>query len=213
MLHNLGSLWTAYVVLALGALSALFLVWKSERPIERFVGFMGLGPVPLLAYSVLFGANEEQFYDFLFAPGLICLAIAVWTRRDRMVPLARAAFVVLFAVAVLADGATYFKVHTSNNDSAYQLDQWMTAHVPDGTAVAVTDPVQRELFVRYEMIDDVNDAPLDAQARYLVVFAKEIDQGYGFVSKDTISAQTRGLKVVYSGGDAENGRVAVYAID
>ena len=214
IISNLDSLWTAYAVLGLGSIAVVYLAATTRHnPRLRFLSLFGLGAIPLLAYCVTLGTNEEQFFNFLFFPALICLVIALWTRWPGLGRTMRTAVLLLLAAAVISDSAEYVYVHTHTDNGAYLVDRWMAEHVPDGTVVAVTNPVQREIFLRYLMVNDTPRSTLGPNVRYLVVFGKQIDQGYAFVDRATIDRQTRGQRVVFSTTDTSNGRVVVYAID
>ena len=213
VIANLDQLWTAYAVLGLGTFAIAYVFWTSKsRPRLRFVSLFGLGAIPLLAYCVLLGTNEEQFFNFLFFPALICLVIAVranWRRLGRML---RVAVLALVVIAVVSDSAEYLALHLGSDDGTYLVNQWMAQHAPAGTVVSTTNPVQREIFLRYTMVDDKPNASINPHAKYLVVFDKQVDQGYAFVDRATVDEQVKGKPIVFSTTDRSNGRMVVYAL-
>ena len=146
----------------------------------------------MLAYCVTLGTNEEQFFNFLFFPALICLIVALRTNWRRLGRRLRIAVLVLVAAATVSDGAQYLTLHLGSDDGTYRVDQWMAQHVPNGTVVGTTNSVQREIFLRYTMVDDRPGTALGPRVRYLVVFDKQVDQGYAFVDRATVDRQVRG---------------------
>lgn len=213
ILANLGQLWTAYTVLGIGTFAIGYVFWTSkDRPRLRFLSLFGVGAVPLLAYCVLLGTNEEQFFNFLFFPALICLVIAVRANWRRIGRTLRVALLVLVAAAALSDTAVYLDLHLGSDNGTYLVDRWMYQHVPDGTAVGTTNPVQREIFLRYAMVDDAPGKHLGPHVQYLVVFDKQVDQGYAFVDHATVARQTRNKPIVFETTDRSNGRMVIYAL-
>lgn len=212
ILRNLSYLWTSYVILGLGSLAILYVAWKSRDARQRLVAACGLGALPLIIYCVLIGTNEEQFFNFLLAPALICLVVVAWTNWARMHRAVRVALIALTAAALVSDGINYAIVRTVADDGTYQLDKWMAENVPPHTTIAVTNGVQREVFLRYTMVDDEFGHSINPDVRYLVVFYKQVDEGYAFVDRPTIERQTRGSKVVFRTSDRSNGEMVVYEI-
>jgi 4-amino-4-deoxy-L-arabinose transferase-like glycosyltransferase len=214
ILRDLGYLWTAYAILGLGSLAILYVVWKAKTPTIRMMGLFGMGALPLCVYCVLFGTNEEQFYNFLLSPALICLVIVVWQEWHRAHWIPRALLVFLATAVVISDWANYALVHVHQDDGTYLVDQWMAAYAPPHTKVIVTNPVQREIFLRYTMVDDRPGLQLSKvpNAAYLVVFYRQVDEYYAFVDPQTVARQVRGLIPVFSFTDNSNGRMLIYAI-
>jgi hypothetical protein len=211
---NAAYLWTAYVILIIGSLAIIY--QAVSRPLiaqHRFIAFFGVGALPLIIYCVLIGTNEEQFFNLLLAPALICLMVVVATQWDRLANALRVGLVVLALAAVVSDCVEYAVVHSTPDNGTYAIDVWMGNHVPEKTVVAVTNPVQREIFLRYTMVDDQNGGDLNADVRYLVVFYRQVDEGYAFVDRQTIDAQTNGLSPVFSTEDRSNGRMVIYAVN
>ncbi len=212
LVKDLSPLFSAYVILALGSLAIVYLVWKGTNPSVRLVGYFGLGALPLTLYCMTIGTNEEQFFDFLIAPALICFAVALTERWGHVAEDVRTLALIVLAAVVVSDVANYAVLRVSSDYGTYKVDRWMAAHVPPSTTVAVTNSVQREIFKRYNMVDDRNGTTeLPAGARYLVVFYREVDEGYAFVDRSTIDRQVGSLAEVYSTTDNSNGQMVVYA--
>jgi hypothetical protein len=168
--------------------------------------------LPLIGYCVLIGTNEEQFFNFLLAPALICLIVVVWNSWARIGRALRAVAVVGAAAVLLSDCINYAVIHANSDDGTRQVDAWMASHVPIHTVVAVTNSVQREIFTRYTMVNDASGATLGADVRYLVVFYRQVDENYAFVDRSTIDRQVRSLRLVFNTSDRSNGRMAVYEV-
>lgn len=212
ILQNLDMLWTAYVVLGLGTLAIVRLLFsrRVDRT-RRVVAFFGAGAIPLLAYSVTLGTNEEQFFNFLFYPALICLVVVVAREWHRFASWLRVGLIALLTAGLVSDAAVYLNTRLTHNDGTHQIDSWMAQHVRPGTGVEVTNAVQREIFLRYNMIDAAPNKPLDAAARYFVVFYAQVDKGYAFVDRATVDRNTKDLRTVFATSDRGNGRMVIYA--
>jgi 4-amino-4-deoxy-L-arabinose transferase-like glycosyltransferase len=212
ILSNLASFWTVYAILGLGTISIVYLAItnKSDQRL-RFITYFGLGAVPLLAYCVLVGTNEEQFFYFLFFPALISVVAVAWRLWPRLGLKVRRIALLLLAAVLVSDGANYVVLHATVDNGTYQVDAWMAEHVADGTVVSVTNSVQREVFLRYTMINDRPNSKLRSAVRYLVVFYKQVDQGYAFVDRATIDRQVGQRTPVFETTDRSNGRMAIYA--
>jgi 4-amino-4-deoxy-L-arabinose transferase-like glycosyltransferase len=213
VLANLAAFWTVYVILGLGTLAVIYLAVtnRADRRL-RFVTYFGLGAVPLLAYCVTVGTNEEQFFYFLFFPALISVVAVAWREWPRLGVKMRSAVLLLLAAVLVSDGANYVALHSTTDNGTYRVDAWLAAHAPDGTVVSVTNPVQREVLLRYRMVNDRPNSTLPDRVRYLVVFYKQVDQGYAFVDRATIDRQVDNRTPVYETTDRSNGRMAVYAV-
>jgi hypothetical protein len=211
---NAAYLWTAYVILLVGSLAIVYLaVRRPAIPRHRFIAFFGVGALPLIIYCVLIGTNEEQFFNLLLAPALICLMVVLATQWHHLSPAVRIGLIALTLVAVASDTAEYVVLHSTPDNGTYAIDMWMGNHVAEKTVVAVTNPVQREIFLRYTMVDDEDGGALNQDVRYLVVFYRQVDEGYAFVDRQTIDAQTRGLAPVFATQDRSNGRMVIYAVN
>ena len=212
LINNISYLWTAYLILGVGSLAILYLAWRPVSRRQLFISCFGLGALPLILYCIFIGTNEEQFFNFLFAPALIAVVVLIAGRWRQLGRVARTLIAVALATIFISDVANYAIVRTTSDNGTYLVDKWMADHVPPGTHVGVTNSVQREIFTRYTMIDD--DGPdTDGDVRYLIVFYKQVDEGYAFVSRTTVEAQTRGLPVMFSTSDRSNGRMVIYRMN
>jgi len=213
LLKNVYYLWTAYAILGLGTLAILYLAWRPRSPQQRFIACYGLGAIPLLAYCVSLGANEEQFFNFLLTPALISLIAVGWALWPRLKLVLRALLVALVAVALISDVGNWIHFRTSTDNGTYRVDRWMAQHVPIGSVVAVTNSVQREIFTRYRMVNDSGgDIASNPDVQYLVVFYRQVDEGYAFIGRSAADEQTAGLPVLFETSDRSNGRLVVYGI-
>lgn len=224
ILRNLSYLWTAYAILGLGSIAIVLVAvvtspsrpnpsWsRLDRQRLRFLSLFGLGALPLIFYCIFIGTNEEQFFNFLLTPALICLVAFLWTQWSRLWLWVRIFAVTLAAAAVVSDSLEYYVVHTQPDNGTLLVDKWMGAHVPEHTVIAVTNSVQREIFLRYTMVDDQPGATLNHDVRYLVVFYKQVTEGYAFVDLPTVERQIQGLVPVFTTSDRGNGKMVIYAV-
>ncbi len=212
LLKNIDTLWTAYLVLGLGSIAIVYLGWRATDPRHRLVACFGLGALPLIGYCITLGTNEEQFFMFLLPAALICLTVAVFALWGRLGRWLRVAVIVVALGVVVSDVVNYAVIHTVRDDGSYQVDRWMAEHVPLGSVVGVTNSVQREMFIRYTMVDDNGGPTLNTDVRYLVVFYKQVDEGYAFVDRVSLDEQTRDMVVAFETSTRSNGRMVVYAV-
>ncbi len=211
ILVNAPQFWTTYLLMALGAICSIHLLLQAAAG-RRVVGAFGVGSLPLLGYSALFGANEEQFYYYLLIPSCLALAICLPGMVRVAIPWGRRALLVLAVIWAASDLTNWAIAHTTPDDGVQQVDTWMRTHVPAGTPVAVTDAVQREVFLRYQMIDD--DSPTALQVpggvEYLVVFQKSVMQGYAFIGPDALADQIGARKPVFTTSGRGNWNSEIY---
>lgn len=206
--------WTCYLMLGLGAVAVTRLLFHSLDRL-RLIGAYGFGALPLLGYSVLFGANEEQFYYHLLVPASIAVAVCgkeLWNSGIRFVRPA------IFGLAVLwagSDMANWAIVHTVTDNTVQVVDEWMWENVPEGTTIAVSDSVQREIFLRYTMVNNTSLAAVQSSgAEYLVVDARLVTLGYAFLSEEEFALEQAALKLetVVAATGRESGTLYVFAI-
>lgn len=214
LFRDIGTLWTVYVILSLGSLAILYVAWRARNSTTRLMGLFGLGALPLSLYCILIGTNEEQFFNFLLSPALICLTIVVHAEWAHVRQVVRLLVIALATVMFAADVGNYVQIHRTVDNGTYQVDKWMAEFVPPRTTVVVTNGVQREVFLRYNMVDDSANLDLNKVpgAQYLVVFYRQVDEDYAFVGAATIARQTRGLPALFTTNDVSNGRMVVYGV-
>ena len=213
LLLNIDYLWTAYTILGLGSLAILYLAWRRSTPQPlRYVAMVGTGALPLILYCVFIGTNEEQFFNFLLAPALICLLGVITLEWSRLARAVKVLIVALAAAGLIWDLGWYTLVRTVPDNGTYLIDTWMAEHVPPGTVIAVTNSVQREIFLRYTMLDDDPGVPISRDARYLVVFYKQVDENYAFIDRASLDTQTKNLHKVYETADRSNGTMTIFQI-
>ena len=214
IMSNVTQFWTTYLTLAFGSIAILRLFLSPDRAM-RLLGAFGIGAMPLLAYSATLGANEEQFYYYLLIPAALALGVAAnaaWRAGGRLI---RRTLLVVAIVWAASDMTNWVVLHTGQDNGVQQMDQWMREHVAEGTTIGVTNSVQRDFLERYNMVDDVSIGALDSArgARYLVVFDRQVQQGYAFIGPDDLAEQVRHRPRVFSTYGRSNGEIDVYSLD
>lgn len=213
VIGNAPQFWTTYLLMGVGSVALLWLLVRGSTVQRRVLAAFGVGAIPLLAYSVLLGANEEQFYYYLLIPAALAVGVVLRDQWKRPGERARKVVVALAMVWVVSDLANWVIVHTTADNGAQQVDQWMYEHVRPGTAVGVTNSVQREIFRRYDMVDVSTPASLQGRGvRYLVVFEKQVAQGYAFTTPDALAAVVGSKHPVFSTTVRGNGRIDVFQL-
>lgn len=137
--------------------------------------------------------------------------VAARTSKQRV----RTVLAALATVAVLSDLANWTYTHTVPDNGTKQIAAWAYAHIPTTTPIATTNPVQREIFIYYPMVNDTavdSLAKSPVKAKYIAVFWKQVDQGYASIGWSSLHQQLKGAKVVFSTSDRSNGRMEIYQV-
>jgi hypothetical protein len=151
------------------------------------------------------GQRTVERVSAWFAP------IAARTSKQRV----RSILAAVATVAILSDLANWTYTHTVPDNGTEQMAAWVYGHIPTTTPIATTNPVQREIFIYYPMVEDTavdSLAKSPVKAKYVAVFWKQVDQGYASIGWTDLHQQLRGAKVVFSTTDRSNGRMEIYQV-
>lgn len=133
---------STYALIALGAAAVVVLLWRGRR-LSRWIGTWVASAYALLAYAILFGTLEEQFFYFLVVPALVGCAVAgaelyrlaVIRGVTRQWAAAAIAALLLFAGY---GGYTWTLAHTLPDNGFQSVLSYLQVNVPRGTRVAST---------------------------------------------------------------------------
>lgn len=218
---NLPTLGASYALTIAGlfAIGGL-LVWPSRQAWaqDRLLGAWCAGGSALVVLTFLFhGTLEETMWYFLLVFSVIAIA-ATAPRAARYLARRsgpRLAWVPVAMVLVLmtADGAAWYRVH-STSDNGYQLTtQWLAANVAKGTTVSVTDELNQFLITNLNTGRWVTVPELAKHhVRYVVISSKEVDQGYAWATPQFAKWLMDHGQIVYQFVEPTYGSISVYSL-
>ncbi|WP_426362524.1 ArnT family glycosyltransferase [Streptomyces sp. E-08] len=206
-----------YLLLALTPV-ALVLLWRRKEPVYRLLTLFHASAIVTLGYALAIGTLEEQALYLLFVPNLVALAVTVPVPSRH-----RRALRVLAGAALLAVLATPAAVYAQNrwtpDDGFQRLRAYLLTHVPAGTAIVTVDG-QRTQGVTNWLLDGTYrlghwvtpGERAAADADYLVVPWRVIEQGYGRSPLAEVRRLTDGLRPVAAYHGPTYGTLALYRL-
>lgn len=155
LIARLDQFGTTYALIGLGALAMLILLLYGSAA-GRLLGLWTASAYALLAYCILFGTLEEQFFYFLVLPSLLATACAgTMLRRDGLIGgrwrglLVRGttALVLLF---VGWSSYHWYTSHTTADNGYEQVLSFLEQQVPIDSRVAATSETAQFLLEEYK---------------------------------------------------------------
>lgn len=187
ILANLREFATTYALLATGGLSVLILFFFFGGAARRLLLAWTGSTYALLAYIVVLGTLEEQFFYFLIVPSILATTVTAklvleTKSLDIRVRRALLAIAALLAVAFLSWTAyVWTEVHFAP-DNGYERVAAYVRDIPEEYSVGVandtTQFVMNGLLVNDTIYDSVDELRAD-DVDYVVVSSKLVEQGYG----------------------------------
>ena len=133
---------TAYVILAVGALAAVWLLLKRGGDSARWLLAWLITSYAFGAYTVLLGTLNEQFFVYVVPAALVgTVFLADGILRARRWS-AAVAWVLLGAVLVLGTGS-WARFYPTRNDGLARLTAFVAANVPACAALNATGDAER----------------------------------------------------------------------
>ncbi|WP_149182506.1 phospholipid carrier-dependent glycosyltransferase [Streptomyces sp. TRM49041] len=218
---------STYVLLALGP-AALVLLWRSKAPARRMLALFQLCAGLTLLYALAKGTLEEQALYLLIVPNLAALTVAFSGRtrpRPHRAPrparhrTARVAAVALLAATTAFASTSYAAGRLQDDDGYARLRSYMSEHIPAGTPVAAIDGgatrgistwALRDRYRLGEWLTPQDRA--EAQARYLVIPWKVIEEGYGGLDERQARSLAAEGKLLFSTHGRTYGTLALYEL-
>jgi Dolichyl-phosphate-mannose-protein mannosyltransferase len=215
---------TTYLLLAVAVVAALVLLRRGGNQ-QRMLGLLYCAAGVTLAYAVGLGTLEEQELYLLIVPSLLIIPVAVTVlRQGRKRPstprkrgMAWTAVPASALVLILGINlSTAVQWMRQPDDGFARLAQYVTAHVPAGTAIGA---IQGDIESPYALGANYNVGYWDtsaaltrAHARYVVVEWGPVEEGYS----DETPAQVRQLvahgTVVFSFDGRTYGDLELYQL-
>jgi 4-amino-4-deoxy-L-arabinose transferase-like glycosyltransferase len=209
---------TTYAILGLGLLAVgLLLLVGGHR--EKLVAVWTGSAYTLLAYSVVFGTLEEQFFYYLVVPSIASIAVAsTMLYRETLIPqryrrlcLSFGSFLVVLFVAW--SGAIWLRVHTTPDNGYQHVVSYLNENVPRGTHISVTTDTAQFIMTGYVSGVWVTPEQLqDHHVEYVVVSTSAIDKGYSFVGQDMLTWLEGHAQLTYAFDGPTFGSLRVYRL-
>ena len=185
---NLQTFGTTYLLVAMGAVAVVMLWrWRSGQPLQRLLALLVTCAYALLAFAVLIGTLEEQFFYYLTVPAMLAVSVAFWNwRADRGSAGRRGVSVAGVMVAVMFCGWTLFTwaaLHLSPSNGYQVLRAYLTRHVPPNSRIATL--TEESVFLTGGYITGVwkdSDALRGSQVQYVILSTQQVARGYGYAT-------------------------------
>ncbi|MFF9852537.1 phospholipid carrier-dependent glycosyltransferase [Streptomyces litmocidini] len=208
---------TTYLLLALTPV-ALVLLWRRKEPVYRLLTLLHASAILTLGYALAFGTLEEQALYLLFVPNLVALAVTVPAPSRRRRGLRVLVGGVLLAVLATSAGV-YAQSRWTPDDGFVRLRAYLLTHVPAGSGIVTVDG-QRTRGVTTWTLDDTYRlgrwaTPGEravADADYLIVPWRVVEQGYGHSSLTEVRRLTDGLRPLVAYHGHTYGTLALYRL-
>jgi hypothetical protein len=218
---------TSYLLLALAAVAALVVLRRGTKQ-QRMLGLLYCAAGLTLAYAVGLGTLEEQELYLLVVPSLLIIPVAVTTLRtasqDRRRPatprkraVARTAVLTSALVLILGINlVTAVRWIRQPDDGFARLAQYVTAHVPAGTAIgAIQGDIESQyaLGANYNIgYWDTSSALTRARARYVVVEWGPVEEGFSLETPAQVRQLVAHSEVVFSFQERTYGDLELYKL-
>ena len=185
VVNNLNEFATTYFLLGAGAVSIMILFFFGERtPARRLFLVWAASAYSLLAYIVLLGALEEQFFYYLILPAILAtvLAAGLLLRLETAGEKTRRALVVTAAVLAVAfvlwSGYVWTQVHLVPDNGYERVVAYFEETAPEDSKIAVTTDTAQFLLgedsFKFGQVEDLTENDID----YVVTSSYLTEQGY-----------------------------------
>lgn len=188
---NLLQFGTTYAVLAFGGPATLLLLLGGSRT-TRWLATWSASAYVLMAYLVVAGTLEEQFFYYLLVPGLVALVVAADRALARL-SRGRARRLLATAVALVglgltgASGQAWAATHLTRDDATVQMLAEIRRVVPCGASIAATETTSQFLLPGYDLSEHGTVSELVAGGdQYVLISTGLVSKGLGTAPADTV---------------------------
>jgi hypothetical protein len=221
IVRNLNQFATTYFLLASGIVAICVLLLLG-RSLGRLVAIWTTSAYILTAFLILFGTNEEQYFDYLVIMSILATATAIVVLlRSPELPLAmrrhcrNAAMVML---VLFCGWTSYLWVdrHFTPDNGYERLYAYLQQRVPAGATIATTTNPSSELLKQsnykigmWGTIADVQDN----QAQYVLLSTLLVEKGYDAATPELSQWLIQHAEPVFTFTGPTNGDLILYRID
>jgi hypothetical protein len=192
--------WPTYLILAAAVWATIYTLVKGSHS-QRLLGLVSISTGLQLAFAVAFGAIEEQFLYFLFAPAVVITFIGLGILMQPRRRTQRAAAIIAALTALVVVGTTTSGVNTqvelrTTPDTGYiQAVEYIKAHSdPAETRIAWASGKNNASNIDQFTFRDYRAGawalPGDAyhhEVTYVITLQRQIEQGYTYVPQDFLT--------------------------
>ncbi|HEY0389487.1 MAG TPA: phospholipid carrier-dependent glycosyltransferase [Gaiellales bacterium] len=219
----------SYLILA-AALPCAVILLRQPWVQQRLAGLWGLCAVVLVAFLVLKGTLEEQFFYYLLVPSIICFTLAgtrvvrsEWLRR-RMgwtVAGACAVLVVFGAFDLVAYGLVRTRQDVGWRDMVAHVRSTLPPGTPVGIAVGAPDVTSWAYLVNQTRLSGADPPPrlritswpdVETPVRWVIVSSRLVDDGLVNIPPATLHALRARGHVRYTVDDDTYGTLTLYRV-
>jgi hypothetical protein len=219
IMDKLSQFATTYALFGLGALSvaALVVFGAARAPGIRLFILWVASSYALLAFIVLQGALEEQFFYYLIVPAILATVVGFWTLgvvlEGRPGVAVRTGAIVAAAAFVLWSGYAWYEVHTVPDNGHERVVSYVRNEVPQGANVGSTSDIQQFLLEdRSSGTYGSIEALRRNNIRYVIFSSYLVNEGYGPASPQFYDEVKERGQLVYGFRDRSFGLLGVYRL-
>jgi hypothetical protein len=204
ILQNLDEFVTTYTLLGSGGFSILVIFFLGRNnPLRRLFLAWAASTYMLLAYIVLQGSLEEQFFYYLIAPAILATVVAagllirlevlgVWFHR-----LSLAVATLVCVAFVLWSGYVWYEIHSTPDNAYERVIDYLQDEVPKNARVGVTAETAQFLVEGESGLYGSVEELREDDAEYVVMSSYLLEEGYGESSPGFYGYVRRHGEVVY----------------
>ncbi|MET4900159.1 glycosyltransferase family 39 protein [Paenarthrobacter sp. CC6] len=208
-----GRFGTSYILLGLslvsGALAAL-----SRVQIRRIIGVYSFISGIVGAYSVFFGAAEEQFGYCVVLASLISTPVAATMVLERR-PAARTFLVTAAALMSVISLALGLQARLTVDDGLARARDFLTTRLPSDSQVGLTTVTEEFALLphtNWEVLPSLKSLS-DRGAEYVLTQGRQLREGYGYAAPELVEWLKANAEPVYSFTGPTSGETVVWRLD
>ncbi len=214
VLANLSTYGSAYL-LAVTGLIALLLLLRLGAPLRRLLAAWVGSAYLLVAFAVLIGTLEEQFFYFLSVAATLATAVALaWVLRPTARRTASLPIAALAGVAFIAwTGAVWVQVHLTPSNGYERLRAYLRDHVALGSLISTTTEESQFLTGGYTTGIWTSSSSLQRSgAQYVILSTQQVQRGYGSASPEFLAWLQQHATLAFSTPSRSYGALNLYRV-
>ncbi|MEU5694588.1 glycosyltransferase family 39 protein [Actinosynnema sp. NPDC020468] len=204
---------TSYVLIGLCVVAGVLASLSAHR-VRRMLGLIATTSGAFGVYAAAAGTLEEQFGYYVLVPSTLALGVLAVENAERglvnrrLVTGVVATFTALTAVLGVAARAT-------TDDSYRRAYDWLTANVPAGTPVGLTNVTAEFAFLPrpgYGVWPSLRSLS-DHDAHYVLTQSRSLAAGYGYAAPELLTWLEHNASTAFAVDGPSGGRTTVWRLD